>query len=71
MREVKHGYIHAEYKDTGRKIFNTYLDINDPYGSIYRIKITAVSYQHLFFKSKDTIFGMLSPLVPFLLCYLQ
>lgn len=51
MREVKHGYKRAEYKDTGRKMFNTYLDINDPYGSIYRMKITATCYQHLFSKS--------------------
>lgn len=37
MREVKHGYKRAEYKDIGRKMFNTYLDINDPNGSTNRM----------------------------------
>lgn len=37
MREVKHGHKGAEYKDIGRKMFNTYLDINDPNGSTNRM----------------------------------
>ena len=42
MREVRYGYKHAEYKDIGRKISSTYLDINEPNGSINEMEITSL-----------------------------
>lgn len=61
----------AEYKHTGRKMSSTYLDINEPNGSINGMEITTVCCQHLFSKSYGRNFDLFSPLVPYLLSYLQ